>query len=140
MRWLFKKCVLTVSCQLICMLHCVCCDFGFSVTTKKSNFETFGLQKVLPPLSTMNRLWSAVRQVVAFSSSGTGSLINVESRRFGRRYRRWHHWPNDFLPFKWERPTQDPPYLRTGDAVRDIGYWDKKSLVPGAEHSKELQK
>lgn len=67
-----------------------------------------------------------------------GALINCESRRFGRRYRKWHHWPNDFLPFEWERPVQDPPYLRTGDSVRDIGMWDGKSLIPGAEYSKEL--
>lgn len=66
--------------------------------------------------------------------------VNYLSRRFGRRYRKWHHWPNDFLPFKWERPVTDPPYLRTDDSIRDIGIYDPKALVIGAEHSKELQK
>ncbi|XP_027195628.1 28S ribosomal protein S15, mitochondrial [Dermatophagoides pteronyssinus] len=66
------------------------------------------------------------------------SSLNYESRRFGRRYRRWYHWPNDFLPFHWEREKLEPPYLRTGDAVRDIGLWNKQDLIPGAQYSTAL--
>lgn len=66
--------------------------------------------------------------------------VNYISRRHGRRYRKWYNWPNDFLPFKYERPKLDPPYMRTGDAVRDIGLWNKNSLIPGAEHSKLLER
>ncbi|UXI21257.1 hypothetical protein NH340_JMT07200 [Sarcoptes scabiei] len=74
-----------------------------------------------------------------FQSSVWFVLTNYNSKRFGRRYRRWYHWPNDFLPFHWERKRQDPPCLCTGDLVRDIGLWDSNALVPGAEHSKELE-
>lgn len=67
------------------------------------------------------------------------SLINFSSRRWGRRYRRWYCWPNDFLPFHWERTKTDPPYLNTGDSIRDIGIWNPTELVPGAEHSQVIK-
>ncbi|OTF70843.1 hypothetical protein BLA29_014132, partial [Euroglyphus maynei] len=67
------------------------------------------------------------------------TLLNYNSRRFGRRYRRWYHWPNDFLPFHWEREKLDPPYLRTGDAVRDIGLWNPQDPIPGAQYSNVLK-
>ncbi|KAH7644684.1 hypothetical protein HUG17_0222 [Dermatophagoides farinae] len=73
------------------------------------------------------------------NESSSQSLLNYNSRRFGRRYRRWYHWPNDFLPFHWEREKLDPPYLRTGDAVRDIGFWDPQDLIPGAQYSNVLK-
>jgi len=38
----------------------------------------------------------------------------IISKRFGRRYRRWHHWPNDFLPFYWERQRRIPGFLDSG--------------------------
>ena len=89
----------------------------------------------------MNRFLNSVVEVGSKTTKGLpNSLINHESRRFGRRYRKWHHWSNDFLPFKWSRPIQDPPYLRTGDSVNDIGKWDPKALIPGAEYSEELKK
>ena len=70
----------------------------------------------------------------------SNTLVKHESRRFGRNIRKWHTWPNDFLPFKWNRPVVDPPYLRTGDSVRDIGKWNPNDLVLGAEYSEELKK
>ena len=91
------------------------------------------------PLCALSKLMPSLKLIT--SPDNSGSRINHESRRYaGRRNRKWHHWPNDFLPFKWERPKLDPPYLRTGDAARDIGQWDPKALIPGVEHSIEIHK
>lgn len=38
----------------------------------------------------------------------------VISKRFGRRYRKWYQWPNDFLPFYWQRQRRTPGHLDSG--------------------------
>jgi len=94
----------------------------------------------------MNRILNSVSAIAQAGSGQSGvkglanSLVNHESRRFGRRYRKWHTWPNDFLPFEWTRPAKEPPYMNTGDSVRDIGKWDPNDLVLSAEYSEELKK
>ncbi|XP_054158245.1 28S ribosomal protein S15, mitochondrial-like [Oppia nitens] len=61
------------------------------------------------------------------------------SRRFSRRYYKFYSWPNDFLPFYWQRQKRLPGHIRSGDAVQDIGTWDKKALVLDAMYCKELE-
>lgn len=100
------------------------------------------LLKSFQQLSLAARLPSALGAVMVGSQKNEPVQldVNFNSRRHGRHYRKWYTWPNDFVPFKYERPKLDPPYLRTGDAVRDIGLWNKNSLIPGAEHSKCLER
>jgi len=89
--------------------------------------------------SLLNRdLVNTDRPVLVDRCCGNGFPV-VISKRFGRRYRKWHHWPNDFLPFYWERQRQLPGHLRTGDEVQDIGTWDKKALILDAQFSEELK-
>ena len=52
------------------------------------------------------------------------SCIHIQ-RRFAR-HRSWKCWPNDWLPFTWKRPEQQPGYFDTGDQVEGVEPLDPK--------------
>ncbi|CAG2109429.1 unnamed protein product [Medioppia subpectinata] len=84
----------------------------------------------------LDREWSTDRPVLVDKCS-TGFPVII-SKRFGRRYRKWYHWPNDFLPFYWERQRYPGGHMVTGDQVQDIGTWDKNALILDAKYCKAL--
>jgi hypothetical protein len=47
-------------------------------------------------------------------------------RRFVRKGN-WKTWPNDWLPFTWKRPEQQPGYFDTGDLVEGIDKPNKQN-------------
>lgn len=56
------------------------------------------------------------------------SSCTIITKRFVRSGR-WKSWPNDWLPFTWKRPEQQPGYFDTGDTVEGIPAPKKEDFV-----------
>lgn len=65
--------------------------------------------------------------------------INLTAKRYTRKKRMpMKAWPNDWVPFVWNRPVKVPSYFNTGD-LRDLGQPEKDELPPELGLSSELK-
>lgn len=64
--------------------------------------------------------------------------INLITRRYRKVHKYYKSWPNDWVPFVWNRPVKTPGYLGSGDLVQ-LETPPEESLHPDFRASKELK-
>lgn len=63
--------------------------------------------------------------------------LNATAKRFSRRQSNPKSWPNDWVPFVWNRPESVPGYYDSGDLV-DLTVPEPSALRIDVRQSKEL--
>ena len=57
-----------------------------------------------------------------------------------REFRQWRTWPNDWLPFQWQKPELSPGYFESGDKKEGLDKVDLDQLKPMLKDLKILEK
>lgn len=71
---------------------------------------------------------------------GHNGAINIDSGKRGLMRKVFYNWPNNWLPFKWERKELQPIYFDTGDTVYDPDPYDPDKILPQYEDVKALER